>query len=54
MEMLLALDAGTTGVTGVIYDAEMRSLLRAYREFPQSLSRARLGGARCQRHLGSR
>ncbi len=36
MEMLLALDAGTTGVTGVIYDVEMRSRLRAYREFPQS------------------
>ena len=36
MQKLLALDAGTTGVTGILFDAEMRPLLRAYEEFPQS------------------
>jgi len=32
---LLALDAGTTGVSAVLFDAELRRLARAYREFPQ-------------------
>ena len=34
-ETLLALDAGTTGVTGLLFDAELRPLAKAYREFPQ-------------------
>ena len=32
---MLALDAGTTGVTACLFDAELRPLGRAYREFPQ-------------------
>ncbi|MEM7306702.1 MAG: glycerol kinase GlpK [Planctomycetota bacterium] len=32
---LLALDAGTTGVTAVLFDADLRPLARAYREFAQ-------------------
>jgi glycerol kinase len=32
---LIALDAGTTGVTAVLFDAELGAVARAYREFPQ-------------------
>ena len=32
---LLGLDAGTTGITAVLYDADLAPLARAYREFPQ-------------------
>ncbi len=39
MRTLLALDAGTTGVTAVLFDEALRPLLRAYREFPQSFPR---------------
>ena len=35
MPTLVALDAGTTGVTGVLYDEQMNALGRAYREFHQ-------------------
>ncbi|MCA9000810.1 MAG: glycerol kinase GlpK [Planctomycetes bacterium] len=35
MTHLIALDAGTTGVTAVLYDADLRPLGRAYREFAQ-------------------
>lgn len=31
----IGLDAGTTGVTAVLFDGELRCLRRAYREFPQ-------------------
>ncbi|MCZ6598019.1 MAG: glycerol kinase GlpK [Planctomycetota bacterium] len=33
------MDAGTTGVTAVLYDADLRLLARAYREFDQSFPR---------------
>jgi glycerol kinase len=36
---LLALDAGTTGVSAVLFDAELRPLARAYREFAQRFPR---------------
>jgi glycerol kinase len=36
---LLALDAGTTGVSAVLFDAELRPLVRAYREFAQRFPR---------------
>jgi len=36
---LIALDAGTTGVTAVLYDADLAPLHRAYRELPQSFPR---------------
>lgn len=36
---ILALDAGTTGVTGLLFDADLRPLARAYREFPQHFPR---------------
>ena len=36
---VLAVDAGTTGVSAVLFDAELRPLLRAYREFAQSFPR---------------
>lgn len=36
---LLALDAGTTGVSAVLFDAELRPLHRAYREFAQGFPR---------------
>jgi glycerol kinase len=36
---LLALDAGTTGVSAVLFDAELRPLVRAYREFEQRFPR---------------
>lgn len=36
---LIALDAGTTGVTAVLFDSELRPLVRAYREFDQSYPR---------------
>jgi len=39
MPNLLALDAGTTGVTGLIFDADLRPLSRAYREFAQGFPR---------------
>ena len=35
MAMLIALDAGTTGVTAVLYDEALVPKRRAYREFPQ-------------------
>lgn len=35
MTRILALDAGTTGVTAVIFDGELRLVQRAYAEFPQ-------------------
>lgn len=38
-ETLIALDAGTTGVTGLVFDRELRPLVRAYREFPQRFPR---------------
>lgn len=34
-DTLLALDAGTTGVSAVLFDAELRPIVRAYREFAQ-------------------
>jgi glycerol kinase len=37
---LLALDAGTTGVTGLLFDEDLRPVVRAYREFPQSFPRS--------------
>lgn len=36
---LLALDAGTTGVSAVLFDADLRPLYRAYREFAQRFPR---------------
>jgi glycerol kinase len=36
---LLALDAGTTGVSAVLFDADLRPLTRAYREFEQRFPR---------------
>ena len=33
---LLAIDAGTTGVTALLVDADLRPVARAYREFAQS------------------
>ncbi|MAB79858.1 MAG: glycerol kinase [Planctomycetes bacterium] len=36
---LLAIDAGTTGVTAVLFDGDLRPLGRAYREFPQVFPR---------------
>ena len=36
---LLALDAGTTGVTAVLFDADLRPVAKAYREFPQGFPR---------------
>jgi glycerol kinase len=36
---LLALDAGTTGVSAVLFDAELRPIQRAYREFAQRFPR---------------
>ena len=36
---LLALDAGTTGVTGLLFDEALQPLARAAREFPQSYPR---------------
>jgi len=36
---VLAVDAGTTGVSAVLFDAELRPLLRAYREFAQRFPR---------------
>ncbi len=36
---ILALDAGTTGVTALLFDADLRPLARAYREFPQGYPR---------------
>ena len=35
MRTVVALDAGTTGVTAVLFDEDLRPLHRAYREFPQ-------------------
>ncbi|MFT7678977.1 MAG: glycerol kinase [Planctomycetota bacterium] len=35
MTRILALDAGTTGVTAVIFDGDLRPVQRAYAEFPQ-------------------
>ena len=37
---LLAIDAGTTGVTALLFDEELRCLARAYREFPQLYPRS--------------
>ncbi|MEE8469354.1 MAG: glycerol kinase GlpK [Planctomycetota bacterium] len=34
-EHLLALDAGTTGVTALVFDQDLAPVARAYREFPQ-------------------
>ena len=39
MPTVLAIDAGTTGVTSLLFDEELRPLARAYREFPQSFPR---------------
>ncbi len=36
---LLAIDAGTTGVSAVLFDAELRPIQRAYREFAQRFPR---------------
>lgn len=36
---IIALDAGTTGVTAVLFDSELRPLVRAYREFEQRYPR---------------
>jgi glycerol kinase len=36
---LLALDAGTTGVSAVLFDSELRPILRGYREFAQHFPR---------------
>ncbi len=36
---LLAIDAGTTGVSALLFDPDLRPLHRAYREFPQSFPR---------------
>jgi glycerol kinase len=36
---LLAIDAGTTGVSAILFDHELRSLCRAYREFEQRFPR---------------
>ena len=38
-ETLLAIDAGTTGVTALLFDADLAPLARAYREFPQNFPR---------------
>ena len=37
--MLIAIDAGTTGVTGVLFDADLESRGRSYAEFPQGFPR---------------
>lgn len=34
--LVLAIDAGTTGVTAIVFDLELRPVSRAYAEFPQS------------------
>jgi glycerol kinase len=39
MRTVVALDAGTTGVTAVLFDEDLRPVHRAYREFPQSFPR---------------
>jgi glycerol kinase len=36
---LLAVDAGTTGVTALLFDSDLRRVRRAYREFPQGFPR---------------
>ena len=36
MSFWIGLDAGTTGVTAVLFDRELRSVRRAYRTFAQS------------------
>ncbi len=36
---LIGLDAGTTGVTAILFDRALRPLARAYREFPQRFPR---------------
>jgi glycerol kinase len=36
---LIALDAGTTGVTAVLFDSDLRPLARSYREFAQRFPR---------------
>ena len=33
---LIGLDAGTTGVTAILFDQDLRPLEKSYREFPQS------------------
>ena len=35
MPSILAIDAGTTGVTALIVDEQARVIARGYREFPQ-------------------
>ncbi len=39
MSHLLAIDAGTTGVTCALFDLDLRIVAKAYREFPQSFPR---------------
>src|SRR5688572_1040085 len=36
---LIALDAGTTGITALLFDSDLRPLARAAREFPQAFPR---------------
>ena len=38
-EELVAIDAGTTGVTAILFDLDLRPVRKAYREFPQSFPR---------------
>jgi glycerol kinase len=38
-DTILAIDAGTTGVTSILFDADLVPLERAYREFPQGFPR---------------
>ena len=40
MEHVLAIDAGTTGVTSILFNRELRPIARAYREFAQSFPTA--------------
>ena len=38
-QQLVAIDAGTTGVTAILFDADLRPVRKAYREFPQGFPR---------------
>ena len=54
MAVVIAIDAGTTGVRALAVDETGRPVAVAYREFPQHYPAARLGRARPRRDLGGR
>ncbi len=51
---VLALDAGTTGVTALIVSADAQIVARGYSEFPQHFPHRGLGRARAEGGLGGR